>query len=245
MKRRGLAVFGAPWHPRWFQKYRGLPCTHLMLIDLERIPWRTDLLSPDLLTHERFVSEFWTDAAREAGSRFWPLVGKVLRSPRRAIREGRAQRRTIGTRNDTGYRMKAALEAAGNLRSDFLVPVFEPERQGFQPPAVTALQYGLREAFLPESQRYLPRSGASARTGFRERGLGDPRSLDWEEFLWEGDPYAFHVRGEMHRKSGRPAGYAEARRVVNAVLASQGRPCLPETVGRAPALAVKNDPVTT
>ncbi len=67
-----LAAFGAPWNPRWYQKFRYFPCTHFMVLDLAKRPWSPGLLAPDLVRGgRRFASRQWTAyaAARAASAR--------------------------------------------------------------------------------------------------------------------------------------------------------------------------------
>lgn len=37
MQKEGLAFLGAPWHPRWWKKFRYFPAHHALLIDSEKI----------------------------------------------------------------------------------------------------------------------------------------------------------------------------------------------------------------
>lgn len=49
MDEKGLSFFGAPWHPKWFTKYRYFPCAHCMFIDRDRIDVKTLDFTPDLV----------------------------------------------------------------------------------------------------------------------------------------------------------------------------------------------------
>ena len=47
---------------------------------------------------------------------------------------------------------------------------------------------------------YLPRrEGYIVQEGFKSLGHPDFRALGWEEFIWKKTPFAFHIRGEVHR----------------------------------------------
>jgi hypothetical protein len=200
MAREDLAVFGVPWSPRWYQKYRGFPCTHLMVVDLHRAPFARELLAPDLVGGgRRFASELLTRYAAA------PRQGRaeLLRRPWRALAEDLRQRASIGSARDTGYGLMQAFRARGDLRVGLAQAVFAPE-DGFMPPAVGPLQRNrFLEALLPDRKRYLPRGGAWTRRGFADFGYPSMREHGWEEFLWEGAPFAVHVRGELQRRPGR------------------------------------------
>ncbi len=226
MRAQDLALFGAPWNPRWHQKPRDFPCAHFLLIDLEKLPWRMDLFAPDVVTAgPKFASSFWRDvAAREriGGAGFW---GALLRAPHRAVWHDIKQRREIGASPDTGHRLRAEIAARPGAKVGLLQPVFAPEVEGFEPPVVTRPQYaGLAQALAPDTRAYVPkRSGYAAREGFREHGLPDTRALRWEEFLWRDAPFAFHVRGELHR-AAQGVDVSEVASTLNEIAARLDAP---------------------
>jgi hypothetical protein len=49
MSEKELCFFGAPWHPKWFTKYRYFPCGHCMFIDSRRINVKELDFTPDLV----------------------------------------------------------------------------------------------------------------------------------------------------------------------------------------------------
>ncbi len=207
MKERDLAVFGVPWNPRWHQKQRRFPCTHLMVIDREKIPLEAETFYPDLLrvdttkyaakTIQKFLHLKATKGAprgdvRRAG---WNLIRRFPAT----IAEDRNQRRSIGQSRDTGQMINKLIEDRG-LNFEAALPVFDPKIEGFAGNSVTAIQRApLVEALFPPEMRYVPPKETFSRKGFLEFGYPNFRSLKWEEFLFEGTPFAFHMRGEMHR----------------------------------------------
>ena len=231
MNRHDLAVFGTPWNPRWYQKFRYFPCSHLMVIDLQKYPWRMEMLTPDLVRPGvKYVSTFWLGFANERAQGRRKAAGYVLRHALRALREDIRQRRTIEMSRDTAYRMLEEFRKRRDLRSDTAMPVCAPA-DGFQPPAVTAIQRWA-DGFLPDRWSYLPkRPGYLSRQGFDAHGYPDCRSLGWEEFLWQGEPFAFHVRGELQRQSvGRTDDILVLNR-INTILRRLGRtPIVDRTV---------------
>lgn len=203
MKANDLAVFGAPWNPRWYMKWRYFPCTHWMVIDFDRVEWRRDLLAPDLVgPGEKFVSPVWIRyPSMRAKGKPW-AIAYLLKNGWRALSQDWRQRATIGLSRDTGYRMHREFARRPDLKSDMVMPVFDPRVDGFMPASVFRPQRNaILEALLPDPRRYIPRKpGYFSSTGFKERGYPDCRRLQWEEFLWRDRPFAFHLRGEMQRQ---------------------------------------------
>lgn len=228
MAKNDLAVFGVPWNPRWYQKFRYFPCTHLMVIDLQKYRWRKDLLAPDLVRPKgKYISLFWKDypEARQKGK--WSAIRHLLRNLPTAIREDFKQRGTVGRSRDTGYSMLEDFRTRPELKAEVATAVFTPEL-GFQPETVTAIQLAL-DAIMPDGLAYLPkRRGAWTTSGFKERGYPDTRQWAWEEFVWKDDAFAFHVRGELHRKPIGRADDVQVLNVLNTILRRLGRPPLPD-----------------
>lgn len=237
MAKAGLAVFGAPWSPRWYQKFRDFPCSHLMVIDRTLCPLAPGLFEPDLVGGgRRFSSEIWTDySSAPAGDRR-AAMRKVLRNPVGAIAQDIRQRTTIGSARDTGFRMRLEFLRRRRLKSEILTAVFRPE-DGFMPPAVAGPQLNrLVERLFPDRWRYLPQKpGYVSSTGFKELGYPDFRSLGWEEFLWKGEPFAFHIRGELHRKPIDGIDGGQVLAGLNAVLDRAGYSPIPDdAIGGSP-----------
>jgi hypothetical protein len=187
-----LALFGAPWHPGRLRKLRYFPCAHCLLVDLEQLPPASLDFAPG-----------FDDPAAYAQSK-----GRGKRSALRKLDPlGIARRRTIGTSRDTGWRIYERWRREPALRVECLQPVFRPAhwRMWLERP-------------LPDRLRLVPgRPGAFSERGFRELGWPDLASLDWEEFMWRGAPFAFHVRS--HPKRRDPAAleghYARVRALVD------------------------------
>lgn len=49
MQHNNLSFFGAPWHPKWYSKYRGFPCVHCIFVDSDQIDLKELDFSPDLI----------------------------------------------------------------------------------------------------------------------------------------------------------------------------------------------------
>lgn len=220
MAAEGMAVFGAPWSPRWYQKYRSFPSTHLMVIDLQRCPWAKAGLEPDLIAGgRRFASDTWSRLAAGSKAEKGMAMAEIFRNPWRAIREDLRQRTDIGAARDTGYALLERCRRRPEIKIGLLQPVFDP-RERFMPDAVSPLQiHPLVEALMPPSRRYLPsRSSYFSRKGFESFGLRSVRGQGWEEFLWKGQPFATHVRGELQRARSGSIDPEHVRETLNAVL---------------------------
>jgi len=237
MAETGLAVFGAPWSPRWYQKFRDFPCSHLMVVDQALCPLTPGLFEPDLVGGgRRFASEIWTNYSAAQATDRPAAMRKLLRNPLAAIAQDIRQRTTIGSARDTGFRMRLEFQHRSRLKSEILTAVFRPE-DGFMPPAVAGPQLNpLVEGVFPERWRYLPRKpGYVSQAGFKELGYPDFRSLGWEEFLWKGEPFAFHIRGELHRKPIDGVDGGQVLAGLNAVLDRVGCSSIPDgAIGGSP-----------
>jgi hypothetical protein len=175
-----LAAFGVPWHPRWVYKNRYFPCVHCMFVDLERLPIEYLDFEPDypgIPAHAR-------DPDRSDGS----TPKSKLPDPLKL-----RKRRHIGTSRDVGCRIAARLATEPHLRTECLQPVFRPQGQRLARCA---------DWLLPDSLSLVPkRRGYFSETGFRAHGLPDLEGRGWEEFLWRGEPFGFHVRSQPKLKA--------------------------------------------
>ena len=173
---RRLAFFGSPWHPKFTDKYRYFPAVHCMFIDLAKVnlgdldfhPWpgRAAAISA------RVNSPSWL-------TRTWARVTLQHR-----------WREPV----DTGTRVYLRYASDPTVRSECLVPVYRlpQDLPGGRPPT---LRSRLVERILPDSLCYVPkRRGYFTDRGFREAGAWASMPEDWEEFMWRGEPFGFHVR---------------------------------------------------
>lgn len=212
MRDGGPAVFGVPWHPIWYGKYRHFPCVHCLFVDTARVPLRRLDFTPEL--RERPSRRL--SASAVAGP---PLATATTRAERglrlvtsvpRVIYHLTIMRRQIGRTRDTGCRIHDALHSS--CASDVADAVAVPADFAF--PFHLRTTVGRRlERQLPERWSYLPRGYTTDRT-FADLGVLDGRARGWEEFLWRGEPFALHVR---RTKQGDMAPGADER-IANEVL---------------------------
>ena len=196
MIKNDLGFFGAPWHPRWYRKYRYFPCVHCMFIDLNRISLTDIDFMPDLF--KSFVSKLWArnEQLLDQKQRV-RACWTVMKHPKRALSEDIKQRQLIGTSRDTGYSLFQKYAKHSQVKYESIKAVFRPEIDRFKPSGVSSLQRSrLVELILPDRLSYIPkRKDYFARTGFLELGYADLSSLEWEEFIWRDQPFGFHIRG--------------------------------------------------
>jgi len=231
MVRNDLAFFGAPWHLRWYRKYRYFPCVHCVFIDSEKIDLNAVDWMPDLLRNPNlFVSNLWVAHERLTNEGRRLRAGwVVLRRPWRAVVEDLEQRRLIGgSSRDTGYQLFQRFGRQRGIKHEEVTPVFRPNRQSLMPPGVSHLQRcKLVELWLPDHWSYIPKRAQSfTRMGFRELGCPDVSSCGWEEFMWRKEPFGFHIRGFLQRPNRTESQDAEVARVLEALtgLTLQGVP---------------------
>ena len=68
---------------------------------------------------------------------------------------------------------------------------------------------------LPDRFSYLPkRPEYYTRNGFRERGYVDATMYGWEEFIWKGAPFGFHIRSFRQSDLTSKEQIALAERII-------------------------------
>ena len=195
-----LSFFGVPWHPRHWQKHRYFPCVHCMFIDLSKVGLNNLDFRPDLVNNpsRQFKPKFWIEYQRLQSQKRWlRRCYWLLRQPWRAVKEDNEQRQYIGSSRDTGYFLYQKFGPDGRYKSGTIPPVFRPGLDKFLPAGVSGLQSSkLIECFKADRNSYIPKRHAYfTGKGFREYGFMDVSGLGWEEFVWQGKPFGFHIRG--------------------------------------------------
>ncbi|MFV1978000.1 MAG: hypothetical protein ACC649_01475 [Myxococcota bacterium] len=197
-----LAFFGAPWHPRWFNKYRGFPCVHCLLIDLAVVdPGDLDF-QPDLVDDLAAIAD---PVDGTGGDRIAASQGR-LRTVANNLRSIilLRDRATIRSSRDTGIHLYDRFGNDRTIRFECLQPVFRPHQHFVGPRHARGALNRLVERLLPERLCFFPkRSETYSETGFRDVDLYDADALGWEEFLWQGSAFGFHLRGFQNRRDDR------------------------------------------
>ncbi len=188
MKKNNLSLFGAPWNPRWYMKPRYFPaCSHCLFIDLEKIP----VGSFDFKPSGRFSEQKIIETKKKI-----PAAVKIaLRPLAQWAQWSVLSRKIIGKEEDTGYDLLRRFAADPSCRHQCLTPVFRPVRDFIGPAFAVARPARALEKILPDRLCYIPkREGYFSSSGFKELGYPDVSTREWEEFLWQAEPFGFHVR---------------------------------------------------
>ena len=92
------------------------------------------------------------------------------------------QRYFIGASKDTGYEIYRRYAHDASVNIEVVTPVWEPRRSVF-------------EYLLPERFCLVPkRKDSMSSQHFSLLGHTDLDGLGWEEYVWKGKPFSFHVR---------------------------------------------------
>ncbi|HJW28627.1 MAG TPA: hypothetical protein VJ508_05175 [Saprospiraceae bacterium] len=183
MQTNELAFLGVPWHPKHTLKPRYFPCVHCLFVDLEQIPVETLDFSPDYPALPGYKNP-------KTGG----MIDRILRLLGNRLDLFRWQkRRYIGISRDVSWRIHEYYFGHSQYRVECLQPVFRP--------SLSWLQSSV-EKYLPDRLSFIPkRDGYFTKIGFREHNLMDLDSLGWEEFIWQGQPFGFHLRQNPKRTS--------------------------------------------
>ncbi|MFC1590758.1 hypothetical protein ACFL42_04630 [Candidatus Omnitrophota bacterium] len=200
MRCKGLSFFGAPWHPAWFVKYRYFPSAHCLFVDLDKVNIETLDFRPDhfnvLGCVDKAVREGKASCSAAINNRgCWKrrkLSTLLLKVPlaNRLI--------NIGKEKDTGYFIFRKYGRNPLFRRGCLVPAFNPKEalgKRKEREFIVSWRNRLVERFLPDRLCYAPkRKGYYSKSGFHDLGYFDANALGWEEFLYRGRPFGFHLR---------------------------------------------------
>lgn len=205
MLQNDLSFFGPPWHPKWYVKYRYFPCPHCVFIDLKKIPIESLDFTPDYeINHfskvkklkrskRDSVKEPMTSASsNEKGFRpiknFNRFMKKLSISKRK---------RSIGWSRDTGFKIYWKYGHNPKVKYDGPIPVYKLYSNAIREGFIASPLNRLFELFLPDRLTYIPkRSHLYSRKSFRDLGYPNIDGLGWEEFLWKGKPFGFHLRSQ-------------------------------------------------
>lgn len=104
-----------------------------------------------------------------------------------------AHRVFINSSNDTGYKLPVIFKR--KFKADLVQPVVI-FHDAFAAPRHLRYKLGIIfERLVPDALSYVPKSrGYFVGKGFQGAGLVDLTHLGWEEFMWQGQPFGFHMR---------------------------------------------------
>ena len=158
-----------------------------MLIDLEQVPVSDLEFRPDM-----------------DGDRLDALVS----DPRLKIPEALRTLLQAGKFRDTGWRVRERFRRT-SLRSEGLIPSFDAG-------AAWREAHPLHRAanrWLPEHRRLIPRRSVTDRSFLRPVSQIASQGR-WEEFWWQDEPFAFHLRSVGRRSTAPMDEHTELERLV-------------------------------
>lgn len=222
MQKKNLSFFGLSFHPKAYANYRYFPTEVLMVIDLEKISADTIDFMPRLEINEKGVVDWGAkDVSFEdkpfvtrTGKQFFPALASYAGRIKRMFDVGE-RKRSIGTVRDICYDIYERYY--GKVPVECVTPVYDPKRDPFYNLKVIPRLNAFVEKILPDRLCYVPkRKGFMSDVGFRELGYYDCAGQGWEEYLWQGKPFALHLRGvKTHKRKRTPE--EELARVKHAV----------------------------
>lgn len=116
-------------------------------------------------------------------------------------------------KRDLGYRIYRDFARRREYARECLMPVWRAEPE-------TSPRWA---ALIPDDFSLTPkRKDYATSMSFRDFGLPDVRGLDWEEYFWRGQPFAFHVRGMF--QGTRAMNPSDLAQLVNQFCAGRAAP---------------------
>jgi hypothetical protein len=204
MTENGLAFFGAPWHPRWIQKYRYFPCVQCMFVDLEKVDIREFDFTPDcphLLVEPGSPPQAQAEEQKESGllERSRMALAELARNLRLVTFSG------VNCTHDTGFHVYDRFHVRKRLPSECVTPVYNLKTDYIGPKLPASPVGKLVNRVVPDNLSFIPtRPGYFTNEGFQSHGLPDMAGEGWEEFMWRGQPFGFHLRGHVRlERKGR------------------------------------------
>jgi hypothetical protein len=204
MQQENWAFAGVPWNPRWSGKYRHFPCVHCMLIDLKQV----EVVALDF--HPAGIERPITQLI---GSQIPDYKVYIFVYLLKSLLGLYKRPQFIGKTRDTGYKVHARFANNPNTTAKTLTPVFQPATSDVFPPGKISGILRAVDHILPESYQVIStRPNSYSEVGLKELAGVDTLQYGWEEFLWDGEPFGFHVRGQQQPSTAdaRPLTRLEA-----------------------------------
>ncbi|MEK7554766.1 MAG: hypothetical protein AAB518_02160 [Patescibacteria group bacterium] len=201
MKQNGLSLFGAPYHPKYWVKFRHFPVQYCLFVDREKIG---DAFLTWNFTPQYSEAHLIQGDASEAAKKIYKAKNPTPTWFER-IRDNIRKRKYIGTSQDMSYDLYRRYAQKSFFKyetfgstvtlNDFLVHYYVNE-------VWYKLLY-LLEKMIPERWSFVPRNrgGYFTFTRFRDRNLPDVLGTGMEEWWWKNAPMAFHMRGFKERRA--------------------------------------------
>lgn len=209
MLKHNLSFFGAPWHPKWSNKYRYFPYAHCMFIDLNKIPVESiDFLPQNPKSKVKWGNDIQLNQPRTLINFIEPVVRNLIPNSAKKllVKNYRAfsiitlrDRKFISKSRDTAYKLYRRYGIRKKYKTECLIPVLR--KKDIEPYVRSGVNQFI-ERFLPENLCFVPKLRESyTNQGFEEMGFGKLTKYDLEEFMWYKQPFGFHLRGMMRLKN--------------------------------------------
>ena len=206
MLAKDLSFFGVPWHPKWFTKVRHFPCPHCLFVDLDKVSGEGLDFVPELReglkqqTHLPAIEGRTITRVRQAVR----LVARNVHVRMPFLKDLHLptleERRSIGSSLDTGYRIYRQYCQDSQLRHKCAIPVFRPDSDFVGPKHALSRLNRMVERLLPDRLCFIPKQSTYyTPVSFQDLGYFDMRPEQWEEFMWQGIPFGFHLRSYPYR----------------------------------------------
>ena len=186
MLARRLAILGVPWHPQ-SGKYRYFPAVHFSifdtsLFDKSAIDFRPDY--PNGVNDPEWPEGWKSDRTYFAIS---PVARVLARLP---LLQHRCRYYT-----DTGSRLFKRYIGDRSLRFEILDPIFDAAQRRRQ----LSFPGLLLECLLPDALCYIPKYyNQRCHSPFLPTLIDASVPDEWEQFMWQGSPFCFHVRRNLN-----------------------------------------------
>lgn len=209
MHSRHLSFFGVPYHPDRPSKYRYFPCVICLFIDFTRIS-KTELdFSPEINEMENISLLSFRDLIERALNRQNPnwnhLSSKITASMAREILLDRIMSRLnrqiadlfrLGRSRDTGWQIYRSFYGSSKYLFECAVPVWRNPLFSKPNSLNELIKIAIAWLILPDSKSPYPkRKFYTSTNNFSEFGFAEIPAVNVEEYLWEGKPFGFHIRG--------------------------------------------------
>ncbi|MEQ1500450.1 MAG: hypothetical protein ABL917_03720 [Parcubacteria group bacterium] len=203
MKDSSLGFFGAPYNPKRYLKYRYFPCIHCMFIDLEMVDKKKIDFSPDYADEKLIANRNKVETEYQSKIKLIYRIWNDLKSHLRYILKRQV---IIGSSRDTGYKVYKNYSEA--FKSECLQPVFKMSSSKIYPFYLKSFLNVFLESFLSEKLSYFPKKiGYFAKSSFSDLGFPEVFGRGWDEFLWKGRPFGFHMQGA--KKDGGTTNHSD------------------------------------
>jgi len=213
MENRNLSFFGAPYNPKRYMKYRYFPCIHCVFIDLKQVDSKKLDFNPQydqvhlLDNHTKAQIE----SSRFGGELFYRFIQPIKHNLRLFIK----RKAVIGSSRDTGYEL--FLIFAKHFKSECIQPVFKIGFSDVCPKYLMSWLNRLIEFFLPDEMCYFPKKkDYYSSVSFKDLGYLDMFNKGWDEFVWQGKPFGFHLQGA--KKDGSTTDHSQEMYFLRDVL---------------------------